>query len=48
MPASGPTGIVHLATRSPELSGDQMVASLTPPPQFAPQQRGAWHADDPP
>ena len=45
MPASGPTGTIHLATRSPELSGDQMVAALTPPPQFAHASFESYRAD---
>lgn len=45
MPASGPTGVVRLATRTPDLSGDQMVAALTPPPQFANASFESYRAD---
>ncbi len=45
MPASGSTGVVHLATRSPELSGDEMVAALIPPPQFAHASFESYRAD---
>lgn len=45
MPASGLTGVVHLATRTADLSGDQMVAALTPPPQFANASFESYRAD---
>ena len=31
---SAATGIVHLTERQPQLSGEEMLASLVPPPQF--------------
>ncbi len=39
------TGIVHLADRSPEVSGAEMVASLVPPPQFAEASFESYRAD---
>ncbi|SFI33027.1 MULTISPECIES: cell division protein ZapE [Microbacterium] len=32
--SSAPVGIVHLSDRAPQVSGEQMVAALIPPPQF--------------
>lgn len=32
--SSAPVGIVHLSDRAPQVSGEQMVAALVPPPQF--------------
>ncbi len=40
------TGIVHLATRSPQVSGDEMVAALVPPPQFDAATFETYEADD--
>ena len=31
---SSPSGIVHLVDRTPQVTGDEMVAALVPPPQF--------------
>ncbi|MET0735257.1 MAG: cell division protein ZapE, partial [Microbacterium sp.] len=39
------TGIVHLADRTPQLSGAEMVASLVPPPQFADATFDSYRAD---
>ncbi len=39
------TGIVHLTERSPDLSGAEMVAALTPPPQFATASFESYRAD---
>ncbi|WES65417.1 cell division protein ZapE [Microbacter sp. GSS18] len=44
-PTSALTGIVHLTERSPELSGAEMVAALTPPPQFATASFDSYRAD---
>ncbi|MFT4210565.1 MAG: cell division protein ZapE [Microbacterium sp.] len=38
-------GIVHLADRTPEVSGAEMVASLVPPPQFATASFDSYRAD---
>lgn len=32
---STPSGLIHLADRTPQLAGAEMVAALVPPPQFA-------------
>ena len=39
------TGVVHLAERSPQLSGAEMVAALVPPPQFADATFDTYRAD---
>jgi cell division protein ZapE len=39
------TGIVHLAERTPQLSGPEMVAALVPPPQFAEATFESYRAD---
>ncbi|GAB3154043.1 cell division protein ZapE [Microbacterium neimengense] len=38
--------LVHLAERSPQVSGADMVASLVPPPQFADASFDTYRADD--
>jgi cell division protein ZapE len=43
--AAARTGIVHLAERSPELAGADMVAALTPPPQFEDATFESYRAD---
>lgn len=40
------TGIVHLAERTPSLSGAEMVAALVPPPQFHDATFDSYRADD--
>lgn len=40
------TGIVHLIDRQPQVSGDEMVAALVPPPQFAGASFDSYRADD--
>ncbi|MCR2811857.1 cell division protein ZapE [Microbacterium sp. zg.Y1090] len=40
------TGIVHLSERQPQVTGDQMVASLVPPPQFADATFDTYRADE--
>ncbi|GAB3601891.1 cell division protein ZapE [Microbacterium aureliae] len=44
MSAAG-SGIVHLTDRNPELAGAEMVAALTPPPQFAGATFDSYRAD---
>lgn len=39
------TGVVHLAERSPQLTGAEMVAALVPPPQFADATFDTYRAD---
>jgi cell division protein ZapE len=39
------TGIVHLAERTPQLAGAEMVAALVPPPQFADATFDTYRAD---
>jgi cell division protein ZapE len=39
------TGVVHLAERSPQLTGGEMVAALVPPPQFADATFETYRAD---
>ena len=39
------TGVVHLADRSPQLAGAEMVAALVPPPQFADATFDTYRAD---
>ena len=39
------TGIVHLTALTPQLSGAEMVAALTPPPQFADARFDTYRAD---
>ena len=39
------TGIVHLAERTPQLSGAEMVAALVPPPQFTDATFDSYRAD---
>lgn len=45
MPPLAPTGVIRLADRIPELSGEQMVAALVPPPQFAHATFESYRAD---
>jgi cell division protein ZapE len=45
MTVSAATGVVHLAERTPQLSGAEMVAALVPPPQFADATFGTYRAD---
>ncbi|MCR2792700.1 cell division protein ZapE [Microbacterium sp. zg.Y625] len=40
------TGIVHLSEREPRVTGDEMVASLIPPPQFDDATFETYRADD--
>ena len=40
------TGIVHLSEREPRVTGDEMVASLVPPPQFDDATFDTYRADD--
>jgi cell division protein ZapE len=40
------TGIVHLADRSPEVTGSEMVAALVPPPQFDGATFDSYRADE--
>lgn len=44
MPATT-TGIVHLSSRSPQLSGAEMLAALVPPPQFFDATFDSYRAD---
>lgn len=39
------TGIVHLTERQPQLSGEEMLASLVPPPQFDDATFDTYRAD---
>ena len=39
------TGVVHLAERTPQLTGAEMVAALVPPPQFADATFDTYRAD---
>ncbi|KQZ84240.1 ATPase [Microbacterium sp. Root166] len=39
------TGIVHLADRTPQLAGAEMVAALVPPPQFSDATFDTYRAD---
>jgi cell division protein ZapE len=39
------TGVVHLADRTPQLAGAEMVAALVPPPQFAGATFDTYRAD---
>jgi cell division protein ZapE len=39
------TGVVHLAERTPQLAGAEMVAALVPPPQFADATFDTYRAD---
>ncbi|MDQ7877783.1 cell division protein ZapE [Microbacterium sp. QXD-8] len=39
------TGVVHLVERAPQLAGDEMVAALVPPPQFADATFDTYRAD---
>lgn len=39
------TGVVHLTARDPKISGSEMVAALTPPPQFADATFDSYRAD---
>lgn len=43
--AAARTGIVHLAERTPQLAGAEMVAALVPPPQFADATFDTYRAD---
>jgi cell division protein ZapE len=43
--ASRETGVVHLAERAPQIGGDEMIASLVPPPQFAAASFESYRAD---
>lgn len=45
MTVSASTGIIHLADRSPQLAGTEMVAALVPPPQFADATFETYRAD---
>lgn len=38
-------GVIHLVDRMPELTGDQMVAALVPPPQFTTATFESYRAD---
>lgn len=40
------TGIVHLTERQPQLSGEEMLASLVPPPQFDDATFESYRADE--
>ncbi len=40
-----PSGSVHLTDRSPQVSGEQMVAALVPPPQFDQATFDTYRAD---
>ena len=44
-PTATRTGIVHLTERTPQLSGEEMVASLVPPPQFTDATFDSYRAD---
>lgn len=39
------TGVIHLAERTPQLTGAEMVAALVPPPQFADATFETYRAD---
>jgi cell division protein ZapE len=39
------TGVIHLAERTPQLTGEEMVAALVPPPQFADATFETYRAD---
>jgi cell division protein ZapE len=39
------TGVIHLAERTPQLAGAEMVAALVPPPQFADATFETYRAD---
>lgn len=39
------TGVIHLAERTPQLAGAEMVAALVPPPQFATASFESYRAD---
>jgi len=43
--SSTATGIVHLTERQPQLSGEEMLASLVPPPQFDDATFESYRAD---
>src|SRR5689334_20437342 len=45
MTVSASSGIIHLADRSPQLTGAEMVAALVPPPQFADATFQTYRAD---
>lgn len=45
MTAPAQNGIVHLADRTPQLAGAEMVAALVPPPQFADATFETYRAD---
>ncbi|MDZ8172776.1 cell division protein ZapE [Microbacterium xanthum] len=40
------SGLVHLVDRRPQLSGEEMVAALVPPPQFRTASFDSYRADD--
>lgn len=40
------TGVVHLIDRNPDVTGDEMVAALTPPPQFQDARFDTYRADE--
>jgi cell division protein ZapE len=44
-PSATEAGIVHLAERTPQLAGADMVAALVPPPQFADATFDTYRAD---
>lgn len=50
IPAQGKTqartGVVHLSERQPQVTGDEMVASLVPPPQFYDATFETYRVDD--
>lgn len=43
---SAAPGVIHLIERSPDVSGAEMVAALTPPPQFHGATFESYRADD--
>ena len=43
--AAARAGIVHIAERAPQVSGDEMVAALVPPPQFDDATFDSYRAD---
>jgi cell division protein ZapE len=43
--AAARAGIVHIAERTPQVSGDEMVAALIPPPQFDGATFDSYRAD---
>ncbi len=43
---SAAPGVIHLIERSPDVSGAEMVAALTPPPQFHDATFETYRADD--